>query len=127
MADYTTKEPLFDFKKGEFVIINGTVRTVIGKNRLENKINKVLRTQKGKYKIYENTGYGVNIKDLLVGKVYPAEFVKSEISREISEALLKDNDIVSIDNIVVSQVKEVLEVSITINSVYGQLETEGVL
>ena len=51
MADYVTTEPAFDFERGDFVIINGRPKMVVGMDRLRSWIGKVLRTQKGRYKI----------------------------------------------------------------------------
>ena len=55
MADYVTTEPAFDFERGDFVIINGRPKMVVGMDRLRSWISKVLRTQKGRYKIYNGT------------------------------------------------------------------------
>ena len=49
MADYVTTEPAFDFERGDFVIINGRPKMVVGMDRLRSWIGKVLRTQKGRY------------------------------------------------------------------------------
>lgn len=46
MADYVTTEPAFDFERGDFVIINGRPKMVVGMDRLRSWIGKVLRTQK---------------------------------------------------------------------------------
>ena len=58
MADYVTTEPAFDFERGDFVIINGRPKMVVGMDRLRSWIGKVLRTQKGRYKIYNGTSSG---------------------------------------------------------------------
>ena len=53
----------FDFKAGEFVMKNGVPIEVNGQEALKLWIEKCLRTQLGRYKIYENKIYGANIED----------------------------------------------------------------
>ena len=65
MADYTKTEPAFDFQKGDFIIINGRPKMTVGRERIKNWVQKILNTQKGRYKIYNGTGYGINIEDTL--------------------------------------------------------------
>lgn len=89
MADYVTTEPAFDFERGDFVIINGRPKMVVGMDRLRSWIGKVLRTQKGRYKIYNGTSYGTRIKDTFVGKTFTHDYMLSEIQREITENLEK--------------------------------------
>lgn len=97
MADYVTTEPAFDFERGDFVIINGRPKMVVGMDRLRSWIGKVLRTQKGRYKIYNGTSYGTRIKDTFVGKTFTHDYMLSEIQREITDNLEKNKDIVSVD------------------------------
>ena len=56
MADYTKTEPAFDFQKGDFIIINGRPKMTVGRERIKNWVQKILNTQKGRYKIYNGTG-----------------------------------------------------------------------
>ena len=92
MADYTKTEPAFDFQKGDFIIINGRPKMTVGRERIKNWVQKILNTQKGRYKIYNGTGYGINIED-----------------------------IVSIDNFNMEVDGSLLTVSFTVNSVYGDI------
>lgn len=62
MADYTKTEPAFDFQKGDFIIINGRPKMTVGRERIKNWVQKILNTQKGRYKIYNGTGYGINYR-----------------------------------------------------------------
>ena len=69
MADYTKTEPAFDFQKGDFIIINGRPKMTVGRERIKNWVQKILNTQKGRYKIYNGTGYGINIEDTLSERI----------------------------------------------------------
>lgn len=78
MADYTKTEPAFDFQKGDFIIINGRPKMTVGRERI--KIGcKNTQYAKGRYKIYNGTGYGINIEDTFVGKNYNRDYIRSEV------------------------------------------------
>ena len=121
MADYTKTEPAFDFQKGDFIIINGRPKMTVGSERIKNWVQKILNTQKGRYKIYNGTGYGINIEDTFVGKNYNRDYIRSEVKREITEMLTANEDIVSIDNFNMEVDGSLLTVSFTVNSVYGDI------
>ena len=121
MADYVTTEPAFDFERGDFVIINGRPKMTVGGERIKNWVQKILNTQKGRYKIYNGTGYGINIEDTFVGKNYNRDYIRSEVKREITEILTTNEDIVSIDNFNMEVDGSLLTVSFTVNSVYGDI------
>ena len=67
----------------------------VGRERIKNWVQKILNTQKGRYKIYNGTGYGINIEDTFVGKNYNRDYIRSEVKREITEMLTANEDIVS--------------------------------
>lgn len=112
----------FDFKNNEFIMENGNPVTVNGVDALMVWIEKILRTPLGKYKIYRGTNYGTNIEDLIIGKSYGAAFTDSELKREIENALLKNEDILSVKNIAVNHDNSsVLLIDITLNTTYGEV------
>lgn len=92
------KSFLFDFEKGDFVLKDGKPVETDGIEAIKVWIEKVLRTQKTKWKIYEGTDYGTTIEDLIVGHGYPMSFLESELKREITEALLKHPRIESLSS-----------------------------
>jgi len=99
---------LFDFKKNEFVLQDGKMVKVGDVEAVKIWVEKVLRTDKFKFKIYEkdNTNedeYGVTIKKLIMGKRYPVGFIQSELKREITETMLKHPEISRIENFRASQ------------------------
>ncbi|WP_099192234.1 DUF2634 domain-containing protein [Tepidibacter mesophilus] len=93
---------LFDFQNGDFVLRDGKLVVVEDIDALKVWIEKILRTEKFKFKIYEKENkedeYGISIKKLLAGKKYPKGFVESEIKREITNALIKHVEIDSISS-----------------------------
>lgn len=90
------KSYLYDFKRGEFAIRNGKQVEVFGKDALKVWIEKVLRTEYGRFCIYKNEEYGVVLEDL-IGSNHPQSFVESEIKREVTLALLRHQDIIAIE------------------------------
>ena len=127
MADYVTTEPAFDFERGDFVIINGRPKMVVGMDRLRSWIGKVLRTQKERYKIYNGTSYGTRIKDTFVGKTFTHDYMLSEIQREITENLEKNKDIVSVDGFSATVDGTHLIVEFTVTTVYGTTDLKEAL
>lgn len=114
----------FDFKQSEFVMSGGAVGVVTGIDALRLWIDKTLRTQLGRYSIYNGKNYGANIEDLVVGKSYGFDFVESELKREIKTALLKHDDILSLDSFSAVKNGAILNISFTLSTAYGKINEE---
>ncbi len=84
---------VFDFGKGDFEIEDGRVKECSDTQALEMWILKALRTQKNRYKVYEDTEYGALVEDLTIGTRYTLDFVESELRRELEEVLLQNEQI----------------------------------
>lgn len=113
----------YDFKKGEFILSSsGDVKTVSGISALKIWIDKVLRTQYNRYKIYNGTNYGSNIEDLTIGYVLPIGFTESELKREITKTLLTNKDITAVTSIEITHEKKTLRINISISTIYGAAE-----
>lgn len=81
------KSFLFDFQSGEFLLKDGKIQETAGVESLKTWIQNTLRTEKGKYKVYIDTEYGISKEDL-IGSNYSADFVEEELKREVEESLL---------------------------------------
>ncbi|MBU3098751.1 MULTISPECIES: DUF2634 domain-containing protein [Clostridium] len=116
----------FDFDVGEFVIKDGNIELLTGIKALKMWIEKLVRTEKNKFKIYE-TGvadeYGISLLDL-INSNNPYFFIQAEVQRELTENLLKNAEILTVSNFVLTRETNVLVVNFTVNSVYGVLESE---
>lgn len=68
MADYTKTEPAFDFQKGlNFIIIKRSSEMTVGRERYKKLgAKKYTIRKRAEYKIYNGTGYGINIEDTFV-------------------------------------------------------------
>lgn len=107
----------FDFNICDFIIEEGDTVTITGINALKMWIEKAIRTHNG-YKIYTN--YGNNIENLVMGKEVGFGFTESELKREITETLLKNDDINSVDDISITRQKRKLKIEFTISTTYGK-------
>lgn len=117
----------FDFFKGDFNVIDGKLQEIDTIEALKLWIEKILKTDKFKFKIYDNTDYGVtNFKELITSN-FPFEFVKAEIERTIKEVLLKNNSIKSVENFKFERNKKLLTVSFDCSTIYGTIENEVIL
>lgn len=106
---------LYDFKRRDFILKNGKPVEVSGIKGIQVWIEKVLRTQKFRWTIYENVDYGTTIEDLIIGYSYPMSFLESELKREITEALLKHPMIDSLTDWDFMREKDKLKVIFTVN------------
>ncbi|MBQ3425862.1 MAG: DUF2634 domain-containing protein [Clostridia bacterium] len=112
----------FDFDTGEFVTDSaGDVVTVSGAEALKQWINKILRTQYNRYKLYNGTYYGSNIEDLVIGKSYNMDFTESELKREIEKALLKNDDIYTVSS-AITRYKDKLYIDVSLTTSYGTVK-----
>ena len=114
----------FDLKQGEFVMSGSNVSVLTDIDALMLWIDKTIRTQLGRYSIYDGKNYGANIEDLIIGKSYGFDFVESELKREIETALLRHEDILGMDKFSVVKRGTVLEVDFTLKTVYGNIDKE---
>jgi len=108
---------LYDFKAGDFVYRNGAPILLEGKAALKAWIEKCIRTIKFKAIVHNELEYGLQIEDL-IGSVFDVDFVRAEIEREVSEALLRNPYITNIEsfNFVVDGSE--LQADISLNTIY---------
>ena len=112
----------FNFDAGEFVTDStGGVVTVSGMESLMQWVNKILRTQYNRYKLYNGTYYGSNIEDLVIGRSYSIDFTESELKREIEKALLKNDDIYTVSS-AITRYKDRLNIDVSLTTSYGTIK-----
>lgn len=114
------KSFLFDFKKGDFALRDGRLVEIEGIKAIQVWIEKVLRTQKFRWVIYEDVNYGCTIEDLIIGHSYPKSFLESELKREITDAVLKHPQIESLSDWDFVRVDDKLRVIFTVNLYDGE-------
>lgn len=81
-------------------------------------VRKILYTERYAYVIYSSQ-YGVEL-DRLVGQEY--DFIVSDIKRTLTEALLMDNRIISLENFEMKKTGlDTMEVNFLVNSIEGEI------
>lgn len=87
---------------------------------LRQAIYLILSTERYAYLIY-SWNYGVELVEL-IGR--PKEYALPEIKRCITEALLQDDRITSVDGFEFETGKKTVHVTFTVHSIFGDLEVE---
>lgn len=126
-AEQTSTSSLDDFKEYEwdiethdFVVRDGKINIVKGKDALKIWIYKTLLTQRARYKAY-SWDYG-NDLDSLVGLNLKREVISSEAKRITQEALLMNEHIKSLKDFKASLSESVLTISFTAETDAGEIE-----
>lgn len=118
------KSFLFDFEKGDFVVKDGKLVTIDGIEAIKMWITKVLKTEKGRFKIYEQENkeleYGINIEDLIIGQNYPQSFIEAELKREITTALTKHSSIDNLSDFNIERNNSFLKINFKVNLKSGE-------
>ncbi len=92
-----------------------------GIEAVKQSVYKILNTERYDNLIY-SWNYGVELNHI-IGK--PLGFAISEIDRVITEALIQDDRIDSVDNFTFNRVKDkknIIEVSFTVHSIFGEFK-----
>lgn len=117
---------LYDFKTGDFILKDGKPVEIIGKKAIEVWIEKILRTQKFRWSIYEGVDYGTTIEDLIVGQSYPKSFLESELKREITQEVTKHPRIESLSDWDFIRENDKLKVVFSVNLIDGDVVRQEV-
>lgn len=115
---YIGKSFLFDFENGDFILRDGRLVEVSGIEALKVWIEKILRTEKYRYEVYEREDkkeYGVVLEDLIVGNSFSYSFIEAELKREITEALTKNPLIQSLSNWNIQKENPLVKISFKVN------------
>lgn len=92
-----------------------------GKEAIKQAIYLIINTERFEYIIY-SWDYGIELQDLIGESI---SYVKSEVKRRITEALICDDRIYSIDDFIFEQLsKKILLVKFTANTIYGSVDIE---
>ena len=109
-----TKSYLFDFANDDFVVRDGKLIECDGIDAIKVWIEKILRTEKGRYSIYNDTEYGCHLEDLIIGNSYTVAFIEAELKREIEDALKQNPQIKSATNFQIIRSKHSITVTLEV-------------
>ena len=96
---------------------------VDGLEAMKQAIYLILNIERYEYIIY-SWNYGIELRDLF-GQ--PISFVLPEIKRRITEALLQDTRINSVDDFTFDVVKSKVHVRFVVSTIFGEVEAERVV
>ncbi len=96
-------------------IIEGTYDKI---NAVIQAVYKILSTERYKYVVYDRS-YGIEIEDL-IGK--PPVYVSAVIKGRITEALMCDERILSVENFEITQNRGSITVEFTVKTIFGDSE-----
>lgn len=123
------KSPQFDFDLGDFVVQDGKVVNVTGLQALKLWIQKTLKTEKNRFKIYNTNNvekYGVSLLEIITSK-QPISYIQAQIQTIVTEALTKNSDIKSVTNFTFVRDKRLLNCTFTVNTIYGSTDESVVI
>lgn len=124
----SSKEPLFDFKKKQIVIMDGKIVYCTYKQKIEQWVELIIRTTVDKYKVYEGTGFGFSkLYGYRGHQIFSSNFGISELKREMKEKLEGHKEIILAKNIKISQDFNVLKIELTLELTKEELEKEVVI
>ncbi|EKQ51390.1 MULTISPECIES: DUF2634 domain-containing protein [unclassified Clostridium] len=122
------KSPAFDFETGDFIVKDGKVETLTGYAALKQWIQKTLKTEQNKYKIYNTDNvdkYGAALLEIITSN-HPIVYIQAQVQTIVTEALLKNSDIKAVNNFKFIRDKSLLNCEFDVISIYGT-NTESVV
>ena len=86
-GDNIGRTPQFDAETLQFLMVDGANVECTDIAAVKQWIAQMLRTKRGAYAVYGDTGFGISTDDLIGTRSPPDGFVQSELKREITESL----------------------------------------
>lgn len=103
----------FDFTAGEFRVKDGKVQTVSGKERLQVQIEKLIRTERGVYGVYDGTTYGLYSPYAAIG-TKNRDYVTTDLKEELRTKLEAFSEILSVQEITVDFINRGVTITLTV-------------
>lgn len=114
------REYAYDFIENKFVTIDGRNIVMEGNEALKIWVYKNLKTPRFRYQAY-TWNYGHELEGL-IGTSLSKAAIESEAKRYIEECLLINPYILSIEDLNINIDGDRVEVSFTINTIYGEVD-----
>lgn len=121
------KEILFDFKKKQIVILDGKTKDANEIEQVRQWIELLILTQIGKYKVYNDTDFGMtNLYELRGHSLFENPFFLMELEREIKEKIETKKEVKEVINISTHYKSSSLFIEITVILKSGETLTSEV-
>ncbi len=116
----------YDLENADFITENTKSYKLIIKNNeitgfvddieaLQQAIYKILNTERYIYPMYSRN-YGIELKDLIG---LPSDYVISQVEERITEALIYDDRIISVEDFVFAKNRSKIHVKFKVYTIYG--------
>ncbi|MGL4797547.1 MAG: DUF2634 domain-containing protein [Paraclostridium sp.] len=121
------KEILFDFKTKKVVIVDGKTKEASEVEQVKQWIQLLLLTETNKYRVYDNTGFGMtDLYNLRGHSIFNTPFGVMELEREIKEKIQKKDEVKEVKNIKSSTGFNSLNIEVTVVLKSGETLTSEV-
>lgn len=112
---------LFDYKKKQFVIMDGNVVEPSELEAIKQWLELLLRTALDKFIIYRGRAFGTTMENYIGIKSLPNGFIESELERELAEATNLCGAIERINSISTTRARDTLKIDLSVELKNKQL------
>lgn len=89
---------LFDFENKRFVLKDGKPVEATYEEAIRQWVTMLMITELDQYVIYDETGFGIRIKQFIGRRDIPLGVISSEVKRQVSEQVTMHSQITGVDN-----------------------------
>lgn len=119
------KDIYFDIKTKKIVVVDGKVQIASKKQQIQQWLYLLIHTELGKYKVYENTDFGISFLYKMKGnEYYSSGFTIAQIQDELTEKIKIHKWIDSVESIEIEKGFTGLNITITLEIGGESIESE---
>ena len=119
------KDIFFDVKSKKIVVEDGKVQIATKKQQIQQWLYLLINTEFGKYKVYENTDFGISFLYEMKGhEYYSSGFTIAQIQDELTEKIKIHKWVDSVESIEIEKGFTGLNITITLNIGGESIESE---
>lgn len=110
------KDIYFDIKTKKIVVTDGKVQIASKKQQIQQWLYLLIHTELGKYKVYENTNFGISFLYEMKGhEYYSSSFTVAQIQDELTEKIKIHKWVTDVESIKIDKGFTGLTITITLN------------
>lgn len=110
------KDIYFDIKTKKIVVADGKVQIASKKQQIQQWLYLLIHTELGKYKVYENTNFGISFLYEMKGhEYYSSGFTVAQIQDELTEKIKIHKWVTDVESIKIDKGFAGLTITITLN------------
>jgi hypothetical protein len=127
IENINTVNPAFDYENKNIILKDGKVTFYTGKEKIQQWIKLLIRTEVDKYRIYEDTEFGLaNFYNLLGHQLFNSSYGISEMKAELQEKIEAKEEVSSVEDITITYKSNKLYIELTVIVDEETLEMEVV-